>query len=244
MTLAWRRVATMALAASAAIAATLWAPVAIHTYEGYRERKAAEPHPLPANDAQQAAIVRGLLEGHRYRGVPAPPPEPGELPEAEGPQRFPLVLNRTTRIPYCGVAEAKASRDCPLPPPGTPSGDWLYSDDVFLRDIPRKLRQELVLANAEPTAQPDPVLPRVLVVDPGIAFAPFSGAGWAGFYARFPDATGILETSRAVITADGNNALLFAWNGCDSVCGEGGLFLLERHGERWAIRKVLIFMNA
>jgi hypothetical protein len=80
----------------------------------------------------------------------------------------------------------------------------------------------------------------------GTALAGFSGAnlGWAGFYDKYPGATGILETSRAVLSADGNEALIYAWNGCGSLCAEGGLFLLERNGNRWKIRKVLIIGGA
>jgi hypothetical protein len=202
------------------------------------------PRPRPADAKTQAAIVRGLLQGHRYRGEPPPPPEPGDRPPDEIQWQYPLLVDRTGAIPYRPSYEVDGPP--PTSAPGQASGNWLYSDDEFLRGIPRKLRQELVVANAGASVQPDPAIEGLRVVDESTAFASFSGAGlgWEGFHEKNPGATGILQTSRATLSEDGNEALIYAWNGCGSLCGEGGLFLLERDGERWKIRKVLIVANA
>jgi hypothetical protein len=34
-----------------------WAPVVLQEYDGCRERKAAEPRPIPVNDAEQQEIL-------------------------------------------------------------------------------------------------------------------------------------------------------------------------------------------
>jgi hypothetical protein len=238
----WRRVAIACACLASLGALALIGSLAWQNQQMIAEGVRSLPRPLPADAATQAAIVRGLLEGHRYDGVPPPPPEPGGLPRKKGPRRYPLLLDRTMPIT---VDRRSASGEPPLPPsPGQPSGDWLSSDDVYLREIPRKLRQELVMGNTESIGQPEPVLPGVRVVERSTALASFAGDGWSGFYAANPEASGLLETSRAVLSADGNQALIYAWNGCGSVCGEGALVLLELRGERWIIRKVLVVANA
>lgn len=239
--LSWRRVAVIALVLALVVGSAIGLPWWLGERRHARELEAAKPHATPATDAQQAAIARAVLEGHRFGGVPPPPPPPpsraGEPARVDEPIRYPMVIDETMAIEFC--PDATSMLEC-VGAPGTPNGNWVYSDDPSLREIPRKLRQELVLANAAVSAQPDPAMPGVRLLDSGKPWP----SDWDAFYERYPESTGRLQFSRAVLDGNATSALVYAWNGCGAVCGEGWLILLERRGEGWVISQKLNIASA
>jgi len=242
--LSWRRVLVLAGVAGALAFAIAYAPLAMDAYEQHREREAAKPRPIVATDAQQAAIIRALMLGIEGWGPlpPLPPrPPPGSTEDwpiySSVDHGLPKLLDRTVALRFCPGTEADVSPplDCPLPPPGRVFANWLYSDHEFLRDIPLRLRREMVMANATSMPQPDPALPGTgLLHDPGADTRPDS-------VPRAPGGAGALETTRAVLRADGNEALVYGATLCGPNCDTGALFLFARDGERWRLSAMLDF---
>jgi hypothetical protein len=60
-------------------------------------------------------------------------------------------------------------------------------------------------------------------------------AGWQAFYARYPDAHGIITLSRVGFNAAGDQALVYVGNQYAELGGEGIYFLLNRVGTDWLV---------
>jgi len=60
-------------------------------------------------------------------------------------------------------------------------------------------------------------------------------AGWPAFYARYPDAHGIITLSRVGFNAAGDQALVYVGNQSAELGGEGIYFLLNRVGTDWLV---------
>jgi hypothetical protein len=228
----WRRGAIASVLVAAVTGAAIYLPWWFGERRHARELEAARPHPIPATDAQQAAILRALLLGIGNWGEmpPPPPPEPG-APPPEPTKGLPLLADRTATILQDTVIDGQ-SPPVMASPPGfsAPSGHWLATDLDYLGPIPRKLREEMVAANATASAQPDPALP-------GTRLAELDT--WASFEANSSsEHKGMLRTTRAVLSVDGRQALLYADAVCDAMnCIEGSLFLFELRAGQWKIRR-------
>ncbi|MEH6419354.1 hypothetical protein [Pseudomonas sp. CGJS7] len=189
------------------------------------------PRPLPVSDSEQAAIVRALLDQIEIVGgdVP-PPPAPGEAAKPRIDDR-PVVLSRDTPAACRFREDLLPRRDagCATPPLAT-SIVSLYRDDGFM---PLKLRRELVLANQTPSQNPDPR-------DPGIVYRREATSGqrkesslWP--LRDYPNAKAWLMVARAVRTADGTGALIYAQIECGLQCSQGQLYQLQRRGDGWIV---------
>jgi hypothetical protein len=165
----------------------------------------------------------------------------GVIPADVDPDRpsLPLLLDRTYVVVPCGAYEVYPPEPC-ASPVGT-ADTKLHSILVENGDFPEfplKLRQELVLANRVESVMPDPRIPGLRRMDKSAVLAHFErGAvvGWDKFDADYPQAFGKLEVSRAVLSEDGSQALLYFDYGCGDLCGNGMLFLLRRDGDRWVV---------
>jgi hypothetical protein len=106
------------------------------------------------------------------------------------------------------------------------------------QEIPRKLRQELLLANRASTAIPDPGLPGVVYESRAALAELMSGKdGWSAFYAKFPDSAGFARVSQAVLSEDGTHALIYVSHHCHWTCGTGSLRYLEKTRAGWRVTK-------
>jgi hypothetical protein len=232
----WRRMLLFAIAAAAAIAAFASLPIGLDAYDAYREREAAEPKPIPASDAQQVAIVRALLLAHDYEAPHMPPTEADEALAPE-PEDWPLLVDRTIRLrPPC-TAAASGSAPCS---PNIVANDDMAQIDILVyefRHVTLKLRRELLLANARSSAMPLPGIDGVRLVSSTRGFTPIVDAA---FFQANPGAAGIVHVSRAVLTEDGTQALIYAVHHCGKWCESSSLFVLERRAGEWMLARELL----
>jgi hypothetical protein len=115
----WSRVLITSACVAIAVALAVLVPLLWHYQQTMSEQVLSIPRPRPADAATQAAIVRGLLQGHRYEGVPPPPPEPGDPPRSEAPWRFPLLIDRTAVIAFEPPSSLGPDVLSRFPAPGT-----------------------------------------------------------------------------------------------------------------------------
>jgi hypothetical protein len=193
--LRWKRALAFAVAAGAIIFAIAWAPVALQAYENHLERKAAEPRPILASPAQQAAIVRAILMMAPIRMPPPPPPLPGShhaslpTPSVDPVDRLPLgLLDQTISLRSCDPSRPGRATRCDM---GGHMDEQLVAVDRE-STFPLAWRRELVAASLEPAPLTDPQVDGVMLV------------------ARDSDANdGLAGVSRAVLSADGRAALVY-----------------------------------
>lgn len=75
---------------------------------------------------------------------------------------------------------------------------------------------------------------RVLTADEWAQlFSPSAADSWERFQAAFPGADGYISLSRIVYGPDQHLALVYVSRRCGFLCGSGGLWVLEKQGERW-----------
>lgn len=221
----WRRVLFIALVAGGIVATAILTPVA---YFAYQAAARAVVHPIPATDVEQRDILRVLLETQEYSGVPPPPGYGGGEPAPK--KKFLVFIDRTLAI--CSEAETVPAGDDRCPP-------WsrsLYPAEID-PNIPERLVRELMAGNREARVAAVPDLPALVVADQAEIRAVLDSGSWDAFYARYPDSTGLLLTTRAVLSADRSRALIYAEYYCDGLCGTGTLHYLRRAGGSWTIER-------
>jgi len=64
--------------------------------------------------------------------------------------------------------------------------------------------------------------------------------GWQSFYERYPGAAGQIRLSRVGLDEQGTHALVYVNHSCGGLCGDGGMVLLERRGDRWVVLKYAV----
>lgn len=206
------RIAIFSAAIATLVAIGIATPVAIREYRMYCRERAEQPSPDPASAHDQREILRVVL-GER-RGLLLPP----------GDDMLVMLLNRTT--PIC--------EGCPTPP----SIDSI-SSSYLDNEIPRKLRLELIKANGPP-AKAVPRLDLPWVIDSpyaSIGDALQATGGWSVFHDRKPTSAGFIAPSRAVISSDGQHALVYVGHFAGDLAGRGFLHLLVREGGTWRVQK-------
>jgi hypothetical protein len=229
-----RRILGTALALALVAAAWVLAPLARDAYVDRRARQAAEPHPIPATDVEQAAIVRTLLASDDLGGLPFPPPPPAGQIAPPATRRLPLLLQETLVLRPCLQAVL-----CRGSYPDNPLG-YLVSEDPELRDVDLKLRRELVLANAAGGMTPDPgVVGLARMPWKAVAVRLSGGRFWPSFHAAFPETNGYVSVTRAVVSPDRKRALVYTELSCGETCGTGALFQLAREPGGWKIERLL-----
>lgn len=206
------RIAIVSAAVAALVAIGILTPVAIRESRIYAADRAKQPSPNTARAHDQREILRAILGGKH--GLLLPPNDAVSV----------MLLNRTALI--CD--------GCPTPP----SVDSISSSDLD-NEIPSKLRLDLIEANGTPAV----AVPRVDL--PWVADSPYSSiggalqatGGWAGLHDRHPDSAGFIAASRAVISSDGQHALVYVGHFADDLAGRGFLHLLVREGGTWRVQK-------
>ena len=102
---------------------------------------------------------------------------------------------------------------------------------------PRKLRQELILANQTPSRLQLTGIPNTRVVRSNDLQKIFANGWWPDFYRRYPDTAGFAEISKPILTEDRSQALVFLSHHCDGLCGSGTIHFLVRSGSSWRVVK-------
>lgn len=231
------------LAGSAAIvvliAIALAIPLVGPALRAAEERRAARPNPILTSDAEFGALAQVLFHDWEFDGIPPPPPEDDE-PLRPSEMKTTILLD--TSLAFCDPArqQGSAASEC-----GWPALAELILSMDYDSKIPRRLRQELILANRASVPVPafdvrDTIeMPRAKVDG---SFA--GGNSWDGFYSKFPNANGYAAISRPVLSQDGTHALLYVSHHCGGLCGTGYLHYFARSGGTWRIvDSVLVWVS-
>jgi len=216
------------IAASAAL--VILAPAVIHSVDGHQNARSEWANPLPATDGEQRDILKALLKESPYLESTSPPPSGVE--RADSFRQRVILLDTSAAFCESEFEESAfgATRDCTLSLP-----NHIASSD-FSGEIPKDLLENLILSNLEYKSLPTVAWPDVTISPRGVIDRIFDGGGWWNdFYKEFPDASGFLEVSRAVLTADGNHAVIYAGYHCGGLCGIGTIHLMTRKDDVWQI---------
>jgi hypothetical protein len=196
------------------------------------ERRAAIPHPIPATAVEARAIIAAVLAQRNYEGLPPPPPEEGQpAPEPRAP--LDLVVSSTSLcLQVDRVAESV---------PQCPSIETTDLRSPVLDQIaPRKMRDELLLANASSHLLDLHGIPHVFVGDAAALHRlPIEGF-WESFYSKYPDTAGWAEMALPVLSPDRAHALALISHSCGGLCGAGIVFYLTRTSDGWKVDRQLM----
>jgi hypothetical protein len=209
----WSRVASVA----AATAISVGLLVLFTSSPRTEPEERIEPVLALAHD--QARIVEALIGRYAELGLPLPPPEPG-LPHKSA-HKEPLLVSETVEL--CGVTEGVSNYDC--------------VDHRFREKVSPILMKTLISGNSASRAQPIEVR-GVEFAAPQVIETVFSGGWWPAFHQQYPEKSGILSTSWAVLFDSGQTALIYVSFTCGGLCGHGDLVLLSRVGAGWKIEAV------
>jgi hypothetical protein len=223
--LRWRLILLTSAAGAALLLAVLFAPLITHEFQLAEARRAAKPAPILATQLQQTDIMVAVLETSAHERIWAPPPPPGAHPR----QRSVVLLNSSTA--FCRDGSDSHGDVC-----NSLSLDSAITMVDFDSTIPRKLREELIVANRTSAEIPDPRIPRIKYVSrERVEHALSSPNGWMRYRELFPDSAGIVEFSRSVVSSDGTHALVYLSFQCGWLCGNGSLHYLSRVGNTWRV---------
>jgi hypothetical protein len=221
----WARVAKFSAALVLLCAVAICAPLAFNMIKVELRHRAERPDPVVATSDETRAILTAVLDQMDFVGIPPPPPEDGEQPRPE--TKRDLILADES---LCFSASIKRP-DCELDEKGrilVPELD---------RFAPRKLREELLLANQEKHSLELPGIPGTKMVPAADIQRIFKAGWWSDFYKKYPDTSGFAEVSRPVLSEDRQQALVYIAHHCDGVCGTGTILLLAREGSEWRVVK-------
>jgi hypothetical protein len=230
----WRRIfatsVVLASLVSASVLGSLW---------WLRSRAQPGPPPFPtrlATEREQRDILVLLFDRY-FEGLPPPPPEPHQRSPIDWRQlrRRPLVLIDTS-LRFCAPTTVDATGECATggidETIASPRWD---SDFTDAPDIRLRFRTALVAANRRVYPQPMPTGRSTIPLAAEDFHRVLETGFWRAFYQRFPGTAGVVHASRAVVSADGREALIYVEHHCDGLCGTGSLILLSRIDGRWRI---------
>lgn len=219
--LCWRRVVVTAICLATLMAVIGLAPIGVRAVSAAYQRWAALPRPNPAPDAEQQAILQALS-----RGDTALRPQSSSL--SGGIPHPPTVTLSDASVVIC-------EGSLPLVPdnPPCPHVAAIVAADWDNR-IPRKLREELVLANRTSRPIADPAIA-------GVMLRPAAEVRKSMSNARLEEVGGpsYARVSRAVLSDDGERALIYVDYRCGNLCGAGFIYDLVRDGDGWRLQQSL-----
>ena len=217
----WSRIIRLTILFSLAASVAIGGWPLAHFIRSELERRAQLPDPLVATPEEMRLILVAVLAKADFVGVPPPPPAPGEI--FSFPRRTLLLENAT--VPLADQRERLL--------------------DVYLEQFaPRKLREELVLANEHPQFVAHPNVPGVLYVSAQKIDAIFRTGFWPEFYRAYPHTAGFARISVPVLSKDKRQALVYFEQHCDVLCGAGSIHLLVRTDHGWIdMRQELLWIS-
>jgi hypothetical protein len=213
--------AVMLMVSSALITtAFVHAPELMHER---RARAAMDAPPQPVPDATQVELMRLVQAGSAL---------PGFWSEPDESAKTPLLIDHSLAL--CTEARCDSA--------------WLASmllDPHQILGLPLGLRHALVAANAVSVRLPDAHLSGIqpepaeslhwLFANPGTD----PGQAWENLRLVRPDKAGVLRTTRAVVDADGEHALLLLRVDCGQGCPRAKAYLFVREAAGWELRSAL-----
>ncbi|MGQ4583898.1 hypothetical protein [Lysobacter sp. F60174L2] len=219
--LRWQRIVVAAACLAILLLLIGLAPIGVRAITATYQRWATMPRPDPATDAEQREILRALSRGDTFLRTR------GASPPTHGPDRPRVTLSDES------VVICEGSKPFVPDMPHCPHVSGIVAADWDNR-IPRKLRQELVLANQTSRPIPDPDVA-------GVVLRPAAQVHKSISAARFGDLGGgsYVRVSRAVLSDDGQRALIYVDYRCGSLCGAGFIHDLVRDGDRWRLQHSL-----
>jgi hypothetical protein len=222
----WSRAISFGIAIFAVGLTVALIPVAWRAYHEYSETRIS---PVIAS-SELKSILSAVLAQVELDGMPPPPPPPplpGGAPEEPLELKLkPLMLADST-ITIC-EKEPKDLNCTHL----TESDFWPAG---FQPAISLRLRKELVAANRSSIPIECSASKKVKC---GTTESILTlGGSWREFYARFPETSGFMRVSNAVMTQDRARALIYLEFGCGQMCASGRLVLLKRNGPEWVVEQ-------
>lgn len=230
----WGRILAMGLGLSGLAGASLLLSLWL-----LRPEPEPEPPPFPtrvATASEQRRILQPVFLSF-FRGVPSPPPSPGDPPQLPLTSR-PLVV-ATSTLRFCVEADVGPSSlgaDCALP----------YVEEIIASprwkldlqdppDLPLRFRQALIELNRTSSGQSIPTGRPTIPVSSVELHRQLSQGYWEAFYDRYPGSAGVVRTTLAILSKDGMQALLYVEHRCDGLCGSGNLVVMRRVNGQWRI---------
>lgn len=228
----WRRIfatsVVLACLGLASVLGSLWL---------LKPRPEPGPRPFPtrlATDREQQDILAALFDRF-FEGLPPPASAASRAGKASDAGLRPLVAIDTS-LRFCGHDVVGSIGNCALGmvEENITSSSWEI-DFGDASDIPLRFRTALVDSNRRAYPQPMPRGRKTIPISAQDLRRSLQHGFWKGFYERFPRTAGVIEANRAVVSADGREALIYVEHQCDGLCGTGSLFLMSRIDGRWRI---------
>jgi hypothetical protein len=198
--MSWHRVVNASVMLAMVGAVALLAPTLWHYQQSMSEQVRATQRALPANDANQAAIVRAIVTMERSPvRPPPPPPPPPPLPGRERVRTPVAIMSPADRLPVGLLGWTLSLRSCDPPRPsgaircdmGGHMGEQI-EEASRPSSFPLAWRRGLVAASLAPVPLADPRVDGIVL----IAGNSDAVSRTAGF-------------SRAVLSPDGRAALIY-----------------------------------
>ncbi len=207
---------------------------------GSPRQSRAEPESGPllfparlATEIEQRDMLRVLLLG-RYLGRGLHPPGESDLPRMPGGSR--PILTTKTSLRFCPPLATPEAIDPDCASDGMEaaiaSPRW---DTRGAPNIPHAFRAALVDANRQAHPQPLPGGRASAVMASDEIPRTFQLDFWKRFYERHPGSAGYFQATRAVVSGDGRQALIYVEHSCGGLCGSGDLHLLRFRDGQWRV---------
>jgi hypothetical protein len=227
----WRKVLVHGCAIALFGLAACAFPAVLKYREIQRWEAAQQPDPQPADAAQWAAIFKALMGSYHFRShLPSLPPDASG--KVSGQLRLPVRLVDTSLV-LCEYDQSLAIDDPPCPVAA--KGKWNINHAHFNDAIPAKLRRELVLANRTPSSVPAPIKSEFQL----ITRDEFDVLNEGGADAEDEWDSGVLQTTRPVLSQDGRYAAVYVEFPECCMWGGGYFYFLELGESGWKVNMPL-----
>jgi hypothetical protein len=219
----WSRIIRLTILLSAVAGVAVGGLPLANFIDSELQRRAQRPDPLVATQSDTQSILVAVLAKANFVGIPPPPPAPAPGETFSFPRRTLLLENLT--VPLADQRERIL--------------------DVGLEQFaPRKLREELVLANASPHSVANPNVSGVMYVSAQKIDEIFRTGFWPEFYRAYPHTAGFARISVPVLSKARTQALVYFEQHCDGLCGAGSIHFLVRTNHGWTdIRQELLWIS-
>ncbi len=186
-------------------------------------------HKMAASEREFVEIAEALAEQYEFKGVPLPPPLPGEGPRKH--VRRSVVLVSDT-LHFCQYTSNS-------PPDQCNGANADYLDYVAVgSSVSAEDRSRIIEINQVSASFPCRENAWNVCATKAEVEELFSEDGWwPDFYDRFKGSAGFVEISVPLMSNERTSAKVYVSHRCDGLCGEGLLFVVEKRAGQWVIIK-------